>query len=68
MATPNETFVLFERSQMVATPGGGHTGGEIIRIIRTYLTAKRAEQDLALLSEVVPGTEFAVRPIDHIDD
>jgi hypothetical protein len=51
-----ETAVLIE----------GHENG--IRIIRTYSTEKRAQEDLELLQVAAPDRSFQIENVQHIDD
>lgn len=39
----------------------------IARIIRSYLTKKRAEEDLALLREACPDRSFDIIDVEYID-
>ena len=61
MATPTETFVLVEM----------HTTTEIKAVktvIRTYLSAPRADEDLELMQEAAPHNRFEVLTVTHIDN
>lgn len=57
MSTTFEMFVLIE------SDGNGH----FLRILRSYLTSQRAEQDLELMQQANPTGTFAVMMIEHID-
>ncbi len=61
MTTQIETFVLVQ----MLSPS---LDTSIARIIRTYLTAKRAEEDRELMAEANPLGIFRVLTIQHIDD
>ena len=62
MANSTENVVLVE----VITPVQSVT--RIARIVRTYISARRAQQDLDLLSELNPGTFYEIQTVEHIDD
>lgn len=59
MATTTETFVLVE---MIPIQSGQD------KIIRTYLTSNRAEQDKELLEGCNPDKAYKVLAVEHIDD
>lgn len=61
MATPIETFAL------VLMDGCG-ADSDIKRVIRTYLTKPRAEQDWDLMQKTDPLNTYRVIDIEHIDD
>ncbi len=61
MAKANETTVLVELEY-------GEPANKVVRIIRTYLSEKRALQDLELLREVHVGLAFDIQTVEHIDD
>lgn len=66
MAKPNETTVLAEMRTITA-PDGSKV--ETIRtIVRTYLSASRAEQDVELLNTLLPDLPYRVFTVEHIDD
>ena len=55
-----ENFVLVEvESLNNPTP---------IKVIRSYLSKPRADQDCALLEEVNQHTSYVVQTVEHIDD
>lgn len=66
MATNDETFVLVEMSDEIGALGGSHQ--RIKRIVRTYLSRSRADEDLALLCNAMPDCCFNVAPVEHIDN
>jgi hypothetical protein len=39
----------------------------IKRIIRSYLSSRRAQEDMELLQEANPACRYEVRPTQHID-
>lgn len=60
MASTTETFVLIETSIPIQFNEE--------KIIRTYLTSNRAEQDKELLEGCNPGKAYKVLAVEHIDD
>lgn len=66
MTTATETFVLAEMRTVTAPDG---SKAETIRtVVRTYLSNRRAEQDLALMNEVLPDIAYRILTVEHIDD
>lgn len=62
MAKANETTVLVEMAW-------GEPEHRIMRVVRTYLSHKRAEQDLELLRDLSPkGCIYEIMTVEHIDD
>lgn len=61
MAKANETTVLVELEY-------DEPANKVVRIIRTYLSEKRALQDLELLREVHTRSAFDIQTVEHIDD
>ena len=61
MATPTDTFVLVKAT-------GPELNFKIDKIIRTYLSKPRAEQDWELLSIADPNNTYRIITADHIDD
>lgn len=70
MANSSETFVLVE-SQRIA--GEGDIAGitrpitVIKRVVRTYLSRGRADEDVMLLRDAMPDRHFDVQTAEHID-
>lgn len=64
-----ETHVLVEL-EAVATPDSptDYKRDIIKRVLRTYLSADRAEEDLALLRDATPDARFAIQHVEHIDN
>lgn len=45
------------------------SAGNIKRVVRTYETFNRADEDRTLLHETsAPGANFEIIPVDHIDN
>jgi hypothetical protein len=66
MATATETYVLAEMRTITAPDG---SKAETIRtIVRTYLSNRRAEQDLELMNQLQPDVAYRVFTVEHIDD
>lgn len=61
MANNDETFVLVEFDK-----SDGDT--KMMRVVRTYYSASRAEQDRELLAMACPSCDFSVVPVEHIDN
>lgn len=40
----------------------------IVRVVRSYLSQRRAEEDLELLEKADPTSTYRVIPIEHIDN
>lgn len=76
MANSNETFVLVEMtvpaykaSEVKEMLDGGRMPELFIqRIVRTYLSNSRADEDLELLQEANPQAVYRVFPVLHIDN
>lgn len=66
MGKETETFALVEM-RTVSTEGGGFVES-IATIHRTYLTERRANEDLALMNAVLPDMTFRVLLIEHVDN
>lgn len=65
MAKEMETYVLAEM-RTVTLEGGG--SAELIRsIVRTFESAERADQDLALLTQTLTDLRYRVFPVEHLD-
>lgn len=61
MAAQDENFVLVKMD-------GCGAGAMIVRVMRTYLSEKRAEQDRELLERGDSVNVYRVIPVEHIDD
>lgn len=59
MPTPIETFVLVMKNP---------SDGTVQRVIRTYLSFQRAQEDRELMARHMPLAVFDVLTIDHIDN
>lgn len=59
-----ETFALAE-IQRIQVESGAPVKTE--RVLRTYATRNRAEEDRELLSRTMPAGEFEVIELEHID-
>lgn len=46
----------------------GEPENKVLRVIRSYLSERRALQDLELLRELNPGKAYDIQTIEHIDD
>jgi len=57
----NEIFVL-------ALVENGTADASVVRVMRTYLSEKRAEQDRELLTMADPNHVYRVVAVDYIDD
>ena len=42
--------------------------GEIMTVVRSFLSRGRAEQDMELLQEINPDGKFMIITINHIDN
>jgi hypothetical protein len=60
MANSTENFILVEVEDQPLT--------RITNIVRSYLSQRRAQQDLDLLSELNPGKVYELHTVEHIDD
>ena len=66
MTTATETCVLAEMRTITAPDG---SQAETVRtIVRTYLSNRRAEQDLELMTMLQPNIAYRVFTVEHIDD
>ena len=65
MAKEMETFVLVEMRQITAQDGS--TVDAIRSILRTYENNDRAQEDLALMNQILPDLPFRVLQVDHFD-
>ncbi len=45
-----------------------YDGTELVRVVRTYLSARRAEEDRELLALVNPDRNFRVTTVEFIDN
>jgi len=61
MATLTETFVLVELHTTVEIKA-------IKTVVRTYLSASRAEEDLDLMAAAAPHNRFEIITVTHIDN
>lgn len=61
MAKSNETTVLVELEY-------GEPANKVLRVIRSYLSERRALQDLELLRELRDGKAYDIQTVEHIDD
>lgn len=61
MATKIESTLLVELEY-------GEPQNKVLRIVRSYLTERRALEDLALLREIDTGKAYDVQTVEHIDD
>lgn len=68
MAKADQIVVLVEHTHTQPHPIAGFKGGDMVRIVRTYLSEKRAQEDLSLLLELNPDANFLLHHVDHIDD
>lgn len=59
MAKANENAVLVEIE---------HATGKVLRVVRSYLSERRAQEDLELLSEINRDTLYSIQTVEHIDD
>lgn len=59
MANSIENSLLVELDQ---------PNGKVLRIIRSYMSERRAQQDLELVRELNPGQFFDTLCVEHIDD
>ena len=57
MAANDENYVL------VCMSSSG-----ISRVVRSYLSRRRAEEDLELLREMDPATSYEVQAVEYIDN
>ena len=65
MSSVNESIVLVEIRTFTAE-GGGKV--EAIRsVVRSYLTERRAQEDLELMRQSLPDLDYRVLVIEHID-
>jgi hypothetical protein len=64
------TDATLEPASAIPAPGATLKVGapSIKRIVRTYLSRSRADEDIALLSAILPEHRFAVHGADHIDN
>ena len=66
MTTATETCVLAEMRTVTLSDG---SQAETVRtIVRTYLSNRRAEQDLELMTMLQPNIAYRVFTVEHIDD
>lgn len=66
MTTATETYVLAEMRTVTLSDG---SQAETVRtIVRTYLSNRRAEQDLELMNTLLPDLPYRVFTVEHIDD
>ncbi len=67
-----ENFVLVEMTHGRPDPAmnalAPSTKPDIKRVLRVYLSQRRAEEDLALLRETDPTTTYEVLAVEHIDN
>lgn len=63
MAKTMETTILVEIKWNAST-----SIKEVVRLVRTYSTDKRAAEDLALLQELNPDAVYELQTVEHIDD
>lgn len=61
-----ETYALVEM-RTVDAAGGGKVEA-ISNIVRTYLTERRANEDLALMKATLPDMNFRVLCLEHLDN
>lgn len=59
-----ETFALAQ-IERIASENGPVVKAE--RVLRTYASRNRAEEDRDLLARVSPGDEFEIVELEHID-
>ncbi len=64
MPAADEQFVLVERGPFHQPSAPA----PIERVIRAYLSRRRAEEDLALLREMDPATTYEVQAVEYIDN
>lgn len=72
MSKPLENTILVEMRYPRAPTATfeGEIEASMVRLVRTYVSAQRANQDLELMSEVNTntGTFFKLVTVGHIDD
>lgn len=67
----NIADLIVEPDGAIAVPGATiHVVEQpsIKRVVRAYLSADRAEEDLALLAQASPGARYAVQHVPYIDN
>lgn len=45
----------------------GEPANKVLRVIRSYLSERRANEDLALLREMNPGKAYDIQTVEFID-
>lgn len=72
MANPSENFVLVEMQFGKPNPAMNALAKQpvnsVVRIVRSYLSMSRAQQDHELLKETNPDKEYHIETVLHIDD
>lgn len=46
----------------------GELQNKVLRVIRSYLSHRRAQEDLELLQELHPGKAYDIQTVEHIDN
>lgn len=46
----------------------GEPANKVLRVIRSYLSHRRAQEDLELLRELHPGKAYDIQTVEHIDN
>lgn len=65
MSAQNDTYVLVEKDRIWLADDQPR---EIIKaVIRTYESNGRAQDDLALLQQMLPSLRFDILPVEYID-
>lgn len=63
MAKTMETTILVQVEWLPTSHGK-----QVVRLVRTYATEKRAQEDLELLQQSNPDAMYELQTIEHIDD
>lgn len=45
----------------------GEPANKVLRVVRSYLSERRAKEDLDLLRELNPGRAYDIQTVEHID-
>lgn len=46
----------------------GEPANKVVRVVRSYLSERRAKEDLDLLRELNPGRAYDLQTVEHIDN
>ncbi|HJV52825.1 MAG TPA: hypothetical protein VJ652_15260 [Noviherbaspirillum sp.] len=66
-----ENFILIQKERIAEVgivPGDGKPVEVIKAVIRSYESSRRAEEDLALMQEMLPNARFEIVTVEHIDN